>query len=139
MANTSDELPKKDPLISALLKKIEFEKLSLEVQAKKRAVKMHTLLDYNGHLPAYVHITDGKTADNKGAYDVSLLKGSVIVSDRFYADFALLNVWNSNEVYFVVRHKDNIKFEKIKERELPENKDQHLLKDEIIKLTNGDF
>ena len=31
---------------------------------------MHTLLDYDGHLPAYVNITDGKTADNKGAYDV---------------------------------------------------------------------
>ncbi|WP_461637532.1 DUF4372 domain-containing protein [Labilibaculum euxinus] len=36
----------------------------------KGAVKMHTLLDYDGNLPAYVNITDGKTADNRGAYDV---------------------------------------------------------------------
>ena len=35
----------------------------------KGAVKMHTLLDYDGNLPAYVNITDGKTADNKGAYE----------------------------------------------------------------------
>ncbi len=104
-------------------------------KTKKGAVKMHTLLDYDGHLPAYVNITDGKTADNKGAYDVPLLKGSVIVADRFYNDFALLNVWDSNGVYFVVRHKDNIKFKTIKELELPENKHQHLLKDEIIELT----
>jgi hypothetical protein len=61
-------------------------------KTKKGAIKMHTLLDYDGHLPAYVNITDGKTADNKGAYDVPLLKGSVIVADRFYNDFALLNV-----------------------------------------------
>mgnify|MGYP003624496309 FL=1 len=96
---------------------------------------MHTLLDYDGHLPAYVNITDGKTADNKGAYDVPLFKGSVIAADRFYNDFALLNVWDSNGVYFVVRHKDNIKFRTIKELELPQDKHQHLLKDEIIELT----
>lgn len=104
-------------------------------KTKKGAVKMHTLLDYDGHLPAYVNITDGKTADNKGAYDVPLLKGSVIVADRFYNDFSLLNVWDSKGVYFVVRHKDNIRFKTLKESELPENRHQHLLKDEIIELT----
>jgi hypothetical protein len=64
-------------------------------KTKKGAVKIRTLLDYDGHLPAYVNITDGKTADNKGAYDIPLLKGSVIVADRFYNDFALLNILDS--------------------------------------------
>ena len=104
-------------------------------KTKKGAIKMHTLLDYDGHLPAYVNITDGKTADNKGAHDIPLLKGSVIVADRFYNDFSLLNVWDSNGVYFVVRHKDNIKFRTLKELELPEQRHQHVLKDEIIELT----
>jgi hypothetical protein len=106
-------------------------------KTKKGAVKMHTLLDYDGHLPAYVNITDGKTADNKGAYDIPLLKGSVIVADRFYNDFSLLNVWDSNQVYFVVRHKDNLKFKTVKDLELPENRHQHVLKDEIIELTGN--
>ena len=106
-------------------------------KTKKGAIKMHTLLDYDGHLPAYINITDGKTADNKGAYDIPLLKGSVIVADRFYNDFSLLKVWNSNQVYFVVRHKDNIKFKTIRELDLPEHKHEHLLKDEIIELTGG--
>lgn len=106
-------------------------------KTKKGAVKMHTLLDYDGHLPAYVNITDGKTADNKGAYDIPLLKGSVIVADRFYNDFSLLNVWDSKGVYFVVRHKDNIKFRTIKELKLPEDRHQHVLKDEIIELTGS--
>lgn len=104
-------------------------------KTKKGAVKMHTLLDYDGHLPAYVNITDGKTADNKGAYQVPLLKGSVIVADRFYNDFSLLNIWDSSGVYFVVRHKKNIKFKTLKERELPEERHQHILIDEIIELT----
>ena len=106
-------------------------------KTKKGAVKMHTLLDYDGHLPAYVNITDGKTADNKGAYDIPLLKGSVIVADRFYNDFSLLNVWNSNDVYFVVRHKNNIKFKTVKELNLPQDRHQHVLKDEIIELTGN--
>lgn len=101
----------------------------------KGAVKMHALLDYDGNLPAYVNITDGKTADNKGAYDIPLLKGSVIVADRFYNDFPLLYIWDSKGVYFVIRHKENLQFNTIKENELPDNRHQHILKDEIIELT----
>lgn len=101
----------------------------------KGAIKMHTLLDYDGNLPAYVNITNGKTADNKGAYDIPLLKRSVVVADRFYNDFSLLNVWDSSEVFFVVRHKENIQYTTIKENELPDNRHQHILIDEIIVLT----
>lgn len=101
----------------------------------KGAVKMHTLLDYDGNLPAYVNVSDGKTGDNKGAYDIPLLANSVIVADRYYNDFSLLNVWDSNQVYFVVRHKANIQFETVKELELPENRHEHILKDELIELT----
>jgi len=102
----------------------------------KGAIKMHTLLDFDGNLPAYVNITDGKIADNKGAYDIPLLKGSVIVADRFYNDFSLLNIWDSNGIYFVIRHKENLQYNVIKENELPEKRHQHILKDEIIELKN---
>lgn len=105
-------------------------------KAAKAAVKMHTLLDFDGNLPAYVNITNGKTADNKGAYDIPLQKGSVIVADRFYNDFHLLNVWDSKGVFFVIRHKDNIQYTVVKDNELPQNKHPHLLKDEIIELKN---
>lgn len=102
----------------------------------KGAVKLHTLLDFDGNLPAYINVTHGKTADNKGAYDIPLLKGSVIVADRFYNDFSLLNIWDSKGVYFVIRHKDNIQYTVINENELPEHRHQHILIDEIIELKN---
>jgi len=105
----------------------------------KGAVKMHTLLDYDGNLPVYVNITDGKTADNKGAYDLPLVKGSVIVADRFYNDFHLLNIWDSNGVFFVIRHKENLKYKSVKELDLPQNRQEHILKDEIIELENGKY
>lgn len=101
----------------------------------KGAIKMHTLLDYDGNLPAYINITNGKTADNKGAYDIPLIKNSVVVADRFYNDFSLLKVWDSNQIFFVVRHKENIKFDIVKENPLPDNRHEHILKDEIIELT----
>lgn len=100
----------------------------------KGAIKMHTLLDFDGNLPAYINITDGKTADNKGAYDIPLLKGSVVVADRFYNDFSLLHTWNTKGISFVVRHKENIQFITLKENQLPENRHEHIIKDEIIEL-----
>lgn len=100
----------------------------------KGAVKMHTLLDFDGNLPAYVNITNGKTADNKGAYDVPQVKGSVIVADRFYNDFFLLNIWDSSGVFFVIRHKQNLQYTVLRKNELPEDRHPHLLADEIIEL-----
>ncbi len=102
----------------------------------KGAVKMHTLLEYDGKMPAYVNITEGSVGDNKGAYDIPLQKGAVIVADRYYNDFPMLNVWDSKGVYFVIRHKNNLAYHSVGERELPENTAQHVLKDEVIALTN---
>lgn len=97
---------------------------------------MHTLFDFEGNLPIYMNLTDGKTADNKGAYDMPLIKNSVVVADRFYNDLFLWNNWDSNGVFFVVRHKENLQFDKITENQLPDNRHEHVLIDEIIKL-NG--
>jgi hypothetical protein len=90
----------------------------------------------NFWFPAYVNITDGKTADNKGAYDLPLLKGSVIVADRFYNDLTLLNVWDSKWVHFVIRHKENLQYVVLKEHEPPEGRHSHILKDDTIELKN---
>tara|TARA_R110000868_G_scaffold174667_2_gene411469 strand:- start:5284 stop:5976 length:693 start_codon:yes stop_codon:yes gene_type:complete len=105
-------------------------------RTKKGAVKMHTLLEYDGKLPVYVNITEGSVGDNKGAYNIPLEKGSVIVADRYYNDFPMLNVWDSKGVFFVIRHKGNLAFSSIEERELPTTTAQHVLKDEEIELTN---
>ncbi|MFT7334007.1 MAG: hypothetical protein ACI81S_002230, partial [Sphingobacteriales bacterium] len=82
-----------------------------------------------------VNITDVKTTDNKGAYDIPLLKGSVILADRFHNDFSLLNLWDSSVVFFVVRHKETIQYKTIKENKLPENKQQYILTYKIVELT----
>lgn len=102
--------------------------------ATKGAVKMHTLLDYACLLPEFVNITDGKGADNKAARDIPIAPGTVVVADRIYSDYGLLNHWDSMKVFFVVRHKGNMRYTRIKERELPEKTAQDVLIDEEIEL-----
>jgi hypothetical protein len=104
-------------------------------RTSKGAIKLHTLLDYDGNLPSYVYVSDGKVADNKGALEIPLTKNSVIVADRYYFDSYLLNKWDSNDVFFVIRTKENLKYRSLRELELPDDRHGDILKDELIELT----
>jgi hypothetical protein len=48
----------------------------------------------------------------------------------------MLSIWDSKGVFFVIRHKENLKFETLQERELPPKGAQNILKDEDIILSN---
>lgn len=106
-------------------------------RTQKGAIKMHTLLDYDGKMPVYINITEGSVADNKGALEMPLEKGSVVVADRYYNDFLLLDNWDSRGVNFVIRHKHNLQYHVVKERELPKNTAQNVLIDQEIVLCNA--
>lgn len=103
-------------------------------RTKKGAVKLHTLLDYDGCLPVYVNVTDGKVGDNTAAYNINIPKESVIVADRGYVDFNLLWNWNKKQINFVVRLKENINYIPYEERPLPEKRHLNIIKDEVILL-----
>src|SRR5512147_335988 len=76
----------------------------------KGAVKLHLLLDHDGYLPSFAHITDGKNADVNIARIVSLAPGSIIVMDRGYNDYELFANWTRAGIYFVTRLKDNARY-----------------------------
>lgn len=101
----------------------------------KGAIKLHTILDYDSCLPVYVYMSDGKLSDVKAVQELIFRKGAVIVMDRAYLDFIMLNRWNKEGVYFVTRLKKNIKFKRLKERDLPDNRHEHILVDEYIELS----
>jgi len=102
----------------------------------KGAVKLHTLLDYDGCLPRYVYISDGKVGDVTGARSIDIPKNCVVVADRGYECFDLLKEWDEKGVTFVVRIKETTGRIGCKERELPENKDFEILIDEDFILEN---
>lgn len=102
---------------------------------KKGAIKLHTLLDYDGCLPVYMNMTDGKVHDATAVKELSLPKEAVVVADRAYIDFETLWRWHQGGSYFVVRLKESIKFNRLKENPLPEGRHEHILVDEYIELS----
>jgi putative transposase len=75
----------------------------------KGALKVHTLLDHAGHLPAFVVMTDGKGSDIAMARGLQLPKGSIVAMDRGYIDYRFLFRLTQDGVYFVTRQKINAK------------------------------
>lgn len=102
---------------------------------KKGAIKLHTLLDYDGCLPVYMNMTEGKVHDAKAAKEITLPKDAVVVADRAYVDFETLERWAHGGSYFVIRLKTSVKFNRLNEKPLPEDRHQHILVDEYIELS----
>lgn len=103
----------------------------------KGGIKIHTCFDETMMLPDFINITDGKVHDSKGFADnIIFPKGTIIVEDRGYFDFELFKNRISAENIFVTRIKVNTVYEVVQEIDLPDDKDQHILKDEYIRLTS---
>jgi hypothetical protein len=67
------------------------------------AMKMHTLLDLRGELPAFVTISEGDRSDQSGLDDIPLEAGSYYVMYRGYLDLRRLKRLCHSGAYFVIR------------------------------------
>lgn len=99
----------------------------------KGAVKLHLMLDHQGYLPCWAHITDGKVGDVVAARLLNLAAGAIVVMDRGYNDFSLFAKWCVSGVFFVTRMKDNTVYDVEERREVPQG--SNVLSDEIIRLS----
>ena len=86
-------------------------------------------------MPDIVNISEAKVSDRRGVDDFRYEKDTIIVDDRGYFDAKLFKIRIDDENHFVTRIKDNILYESIRENDLPQDKDFHILKDEVIRLT----
>ena len=100
----------------------------------KSAVKIHTLLDHSGYLPAFVAITDGKTHETKVATSLSLPKGSIVVEDKAYNDYQWFADLTQTGIFFITRQKRNAIYRVTERRNV--NKKQGLCSDQTIRLTS---
>ena len=82
----------------------------------KGAIKLHVGLDHEGYLPAFVSITDGKTADIKAGRDLSFPKGSIVACDRGYTDYRWYKQLTDKGIFFVSRLKSNARYVVLKRR-----------------------
>lgn len=107
-----------------------------QFRTAKGGIKLHTSWDYNLMIPDVVNITEAKVHDRYGLKQLIYPKDTIIVEDRAYFDFTLMLNRIKAENVFVTRIKTNTKYETIEELELPDDIDQNILKDEIIRLTS---
>ena len=78
----------------------------------KAAVRLHTLLDLRGSIPAFIHITDGKTHEVNTLDELTIEAGAFYLLDRGYLDFKRLFVIHQHQAFFVTRAKSNTKFKR---------------------------
>jgi hypothetical protein len=77
---------------------------------RKGAVKLHTLIDLRGHIPTFVHISQGKTPDVTVLDLLPLEAGAFYVMDRGYIDFARLYRFTQQGAFFVTRGKKTLEY-----------------------------
>lgn len=103
----------------------------------KGGIKIHTCWDDTIMLPEMVNITEAKVHDRYGLNQLIFARDTIIVEDKAYYDFDLMASRIKAENVFVTRIKTNAIYESIRELDLPDDKDQDTLKDEIIRLSSS--
>ena len=101
----------------------------------KGGIKLHTLLDHDGHIPAFVQVTDAKTPDVAIARLLNLPAGSITVFDRAYIDFAWFGSMDEKDQFFVTRMKQGIRYKVAERHEV--NCSKGLTSDQVIRLTGA--
>ena len=81
-------------------------------RSTKSAVKLHTLLDLRGNIPAFIHVSDGKMHD-VNVLDILVLEpGAFYIMDRGYVDFERLFLLHTIGAFFIIRAKSNTRYER---------------------------
>ena len=81
-------------------------------------LKLHTLLDHDGYLPAFVAVSPAREPDIKKARSLRLPKGSIVVEDLGYTDYAWYHQLTAQKIFFVTRQKRNARYEVLACREV---------------------
>jgi hypothetical protein len=88
----------------------------------KAAMKLHLGLDHDGMLPAFALITESRVSDMTGARRLRFAKGSIVVFDKGYSDYAWLHQLGRDGVFFVTRAREGINARTLAERAVPAEK-----------------
>ena len=103
-------------------------------RSTKAAIKLHTLLDLRGSIPAFIHISDGKMADVKILDSLPIESGAFYVMDRGYVDFARLYKIHQSGAFFVTRAKRGMNFRRVYSGKT--DRSTGVICDQIITLTS---
>jgi len=99
----------------------------------KAGIKLHTLLDLRGNIPAFIIITDACVHDVNLMDEICTEAGAIYIVDRGYLDFARLWRIKSRQAFFITRAKSNTKARRVNSRAM--DKTTGLVCDQTVRLT----
>lgn len=102
----------------------------------KAGIKLHTLLDHDGYLPAVVTVTEAKRHEVNVARLLKLPKGSIVVFDRGYIDYAWFRELCRSGVFLVSRLKSNARFVVLERNSV--DRAAGITSDQLIQIGSGD-
>jgi hypothetical protein len=100
----------------------------------KGAVKLHMILDHNGLLPSFCHITEARKYDVLVARELDFPAGTIIVFDRGYNDYRWYRSLDDRGIFFVTRLKRRTSYSVVEEHPVPQR--GGVLRDVTIRLSS---
>ena len=101
-------------------------------RAKNAAVKMHTLLDLHGNIPAFIAVAPAKIHEIRVCDQLLPEPGSIYIMDRAYLDFQRLYTLTQALAFFIIRSRKDFRFRRV--GALPVDKSTGLRCDQTIRL-----
>ena len=95
---------------------------------------MHTLLDHDGYIPAFVTVSEASSHESRMAKALELPKGSIVVFDKGYISYPWFRLLNEKGVFSVTRLKQNAGYKLLERR--PVNRKTGVTSDHIIEVTS---
>ena len=102
----------------------------------KAAIKLHTLLDIQGGIPVFIHITEGKYHDVNVLDILKVEAGAYYIMDRGYTDFSRLHGMHLSLAFFITRMKTNTAYKRLYSQEISrKDKEKGVRCDQVIRFT----
>ena len=101
----------------------------------KAGVRLHTLLDLRGNIPAFIRISTAKMHEVRVLDELPIERNAFYIMDKAYIDFFRLYRMHQHGAFFVTRHKKDHAF--FRRRRRPVDKTTGLRSDQTIRFTGS--
>src|SRR6266498_5734037 len=105
---------------------------------RKGGIKVHTMIRSDQDVPCMIRYTSAVANDSQFLKDIRLVKGSIIVFDRGYRDFAALNRFTIDNITWVTRRTKLFAFD-IKNKIENFRNDQCIISDQHVIMGHKDI
>ena len=102
-------------------------------RSTKAAIKLHTLLDLRGAIPAFIHLSDGKMGDVNVLDMLHFEAGAFYIMDRGYLDFTRLHGLHQCGAFYVTRAKRGMDARRVYSNAV--DRSTGLICDQLVMLT----